>query len=229
MAITPVQRLVSSADVIARPTRAMAIAALLAGNPGNSVVIGNIPSIWPQIAKYDGDNNDIPTVVTVPASPPFNTVADPAIIWYTNPIVNLASGETYAFAAQTNVFPGLAVLSSAVVAIAVFADNAHTLQIDLYNAVTNTVVATTKLSTVIADGNMSGATGLTEITPVYNWQKVRFYTIPFNIPLGATVTYKIVYSFEVTNYQSPLGGGTTQTTNPAGLAFIADLYLDILP
>jgi hypothetical protein len=111
------------------------------------------------------------------------------------------------------------VVNSFVITLAVFADNAHVAHIDAVDALSLATIPTTNLGVDLTDGSLDPSTSLTEISPPYNWQGVRYYSIPVTFGLVAeAVDVTFVFSFEVVNYVN------NGPVNTAGLAFVAHIY-----
>ncbi|RAP76804.1 hypothetical protein [Paenibacillus montanisoli] len=211
MPLTRRQRITSqTSNVVFAANEATAIANALDGDPGNTVAVSNPFPFWPSINKYDNDNNN-----------PFNAVSNPVYVWSETPA---DPGESFGFAVRSNSIPlSLALGNEYLIALAVVSDNAHQVTISAYNAATLGLIATqTNLNFSLADGPL--ATGTTELSPPFGWQKVRFYTIPANLGVAVGVSLDIffVISFTAVNYSS------NGPDNPAGLAFIADIYQSTL-
>lgn len=200
------ERIVSSpANVFIADTRELAVQSAIAGSGIHAV---NIPRtvIWPTLERFTNDNG---------AFPIFNpAVQDPDFVWSSttrsSQSLGLAASSTvYTFSQSTGVD----------INVTVFADNALQMQIDLVNADTNAVISSPPLGTLLNDGSMNPATGVTIERPSfpYNWQNIRFYSISTGaIPAGR---YKLILSFTVVNYEQFPGLG-----NPASLAFDADIH-----
>jgi hypothetical protein len=212
MPISPIQRITSQTTNVVGVSgnRTDAITALTGGTLPNVISVGNTPLIWPELRKYDNDNST------------FSTVPDPEFIWTTNP----QPGDVRAFAVSSEPIPvTIGVGQDFVINLAVFTDNAHNVQIDSLNAGSLVIVPTTNLGVTLTDGSMDVNTGTTEIIPPFNWQFVRYYSIP--VSLGAVfigLNVQFVFSFEAVNYSDP----ATLAENPAGLAFVADIYQSTL-
>jgi hypothetical protein len=207
MPIIPIQRITSSTgNVVSAADRPTAVANLLGGAAANVVNVGNPDEVWPVLLKYNNDNST------------FGSSADPQFVWTQSTFI---PGESHGFAAQSAAIPlTVGVVNSFVLTLAVFADNAQVAHIDAVNALTLAIIPTTNLGVDLTDGSLNPSTSLTEISPPYNWQGVRYYTIPVTFGLvAAALDVRFVFSFEVVNYDN--NGGPF---NPAGLAFVADIY-----
>lgn len=208
MPIIPIQRVVSSTtNTVAAIDRATAVSNLLAGNPPNVVNVGNILGNYPEIVKYTNDNNTA-----------FGSTPDPQIIWSQTPIV---SGESHGFAAQSDVIPlSVGIVNNFLISLAVFSDNAHLSRIQIVNDLGVFLAPQpTGLDVDLLDGSLNI---LTVETPPFNWQRVRYYTIPVSLGLIAVSTnVRFVFSFTAVNYNHD-----PSLPNPAGHAFIADIYSD---
>lgn len=196
-------RMVSDNDVIVAPDRATAVGLALSGGPPDpsATIISQFPT-WPKLNNYTNDNG-----LGIP--PP-----EPQFIWDSS----VSDGQSRGFATILSNF-SFGSPTFAIINLVVFTDNAHEAVIEVYNRDTQSVEFTlTPAPLPLIDGNMDPATGYTETQP-YNWQTVRFYSnhTP-TFPIGTSLA--LVLSFRVVNYNviPPLA------INPAGLAFIADLY-----
>lgn len=217
MSIQSFKRLISDATTIylgLDREQAAINAANATGNPPTNVTQ---ISTWPILKKFDND-------AKIGGSPsPFSNVTDPSYVWQ----LPVSSGQSLACAAATD---SLDVSSSSAASFAVylaaFSDNAMTAKIELFEYNGSSFVKTAPqpnglLDFIAISGEPSNpAMGLTE-TPPYNWQSIRIYSTHFEIPIpGNSSTFKIVVSFEVTNYNvNPI-----DAPNPAALQFILDTY-----
>lgn len=211
MVLIPIQRIVSSTtNVVTAPTSATAATLALAGAAPNVVNVGNAPRIWPQIAKFDNDNG------------PFAAVPNPQFIWSQATFV---PGETHGFATVSAAIPlTIGVAADFVIAMAVFADNAVVAQIQAFSPLQISLFPVPGLNVPLIGGSLDPTTGLTtDVANPYNWQNVRFYTIPASLGLiSLALSVQFVFQFQVTNYF------TTGAVNTAGLSFIADIYQSLL-
>lgn len=207
MAIFPIQRIVSSTtNVVTAPDIGTAASLALAGAAPNVVSVGNAPKIWPQLAKFDNDNTF------------FSTSPNPEFVWSQATFV---PGETHGFAVASATIPlSIGVVNDFVIALTVFSDNAVTATILAYDALSLVLLPTPGLSFPLTAGSLDPTTGLTtDVVNPYNWQNVRFYTIPASLGLiSVALSLKFVFAFQVTNYF------TTGAVNTAGLSFVADIY-----
>lgn len=207
MPIIPIQRVVSSTtNTVAAIDRATAVSNLLAGSSSNVVNVGNIGG-YPEIVKYTNDNNTA-----------FGGTTDPQIIWSQIPTV---SGESHGFAVQSDLIPlSVGIINSFLISLAVFCDNAHLSRIQIVNDLGVFLVPQpTGLDVDLLDGSLNIFTA--ETLP-YNWQRVRYYTIPVSLgTITAATNVRFVFSFSAVNYNID-----PSLPNPAGLAFIADIYSD---
>jgi len=214
ISVSPIQRIVSSTgNVVTGANRVAAVTSLLAGGAANAVNVGNAPLIWPQISKFDNDNNTA-----------FNSQPNPQFLW-TQPVP--LPGETKGFAARSSNIPlSLGAFGEFVIAMAVFADNAVTARIQAVNQAGIVIlpVPVTGLDVDLNAGSLNPNTGIFPDNHFpYNWQNVRFYTIPVSFGLlSAALNLSFVFSFEVANYVN------NGATNTAGLAFVADIYQSVL-
>lgn len=211
MPLVPIQRLTSStANVVSAPDRVTAVNSLLAGAAPNVVNVGNAPTIWPQLAKFDNDN-------TVFAAAP-----NPQFVW-TQPA--FIPGETHGFASASVTIPlQIGVVNDFLIALTVFADNAVTARIQAFSSLGINLFPVPGLDVDLIAGSLDPTTGLTtDVANPYNWQNVRFYSIPASLGLiNINIGVRFVFSFQVTNYF------TTGAINTAGLAFAADIYQNVL-
>ncbi|WP_123042473.1 hypothetical protein [Cohnella candidum] len=157
---------------------------------------------WPGLAPYSNDNG-LPKLT-------------PSYVWDST----IGNGERIGVAARTSFIsnPGAIALSIAV-SIAVFCDNAHDTQIQIFRQgepfpyATITPKDTFGVPLPLSDGSM---TPIDEPGPTFNWQDIRFYSS--NIILTpADAPYSVVLSIEGQNYIS-------SGPNPAGIAFVMDSY-----
>jgi hypothetical protein len=200
------ERIVSTAvNVFVADTRELAVQAAIAGLGIHAV---NVPRtvIWPTLERFTNDNG---------AFPIYNPSAqNPDFVWSSS----TQSSQSLGLAASSSVYT-FSQNTSIDINVTAFADNAMQMQIDLVNADTNLVISSFPLGTLLNDGNMNPATGVTIEQPFfpYNWQNVRFYSVSTGIiPAGR---YKLILSFTVVNYEQFPG-----LDNPAALAFDADIH-----
>jgi hypothetical protein len=207
MPIVPIQRVVSrTTTTVAAIDRATAVSNLAGGNPPNVVNVGN-QGPWPEIVKFTNDNNTA-----------FNGAPDPQFIWSQ---ASFVSAESRGFAAQSDLIPlSVGIINNFLISLAVFADNAHLSRIQVVNDLGVFLVPQpTGLDVDLLDGTLNV---LTIESPPFNWQRVRYYTIPVSLGLISVLTnVRFIFSFTVVNYIQPDGG-----SNPSGLSFIADIYSD---
>lgn len=211
MPLLPIQRLTSStANVVSAPDRATAVNSILAGAAPNVVNVGNAPAIWPQLAKFDNDNTS------------FAAAPNPQFVW-TQPA--FFPGETHGFASVSVTIPlSIGVVNEFLIALTVFADNAVTARIQAVSSLGIDLFPVPGLDVDLNAGSLNPITGITtDVSNPYNWQNVRFYSIPASLGLiNINIGVRFVFSFQVTNY---LPNGAINT---AGLAFAADIYQSIL-
>lgn len=206
MALTAVQRLVSNAPalpVVGQPvyyadTQTGAIARAQGGGTFHRALAAEHPDpdVWPELAKFNDDPN-------------FPGVPNPIAIWGPS----TASGQTYWFATKSGSVPTSAT-PEILITLTAFCDNAIEAQYFIYDF-NNTLAVT---GTLLTDGVFDADAGTTtDRYPPYNWQKVRFYSnlVTTGLTAGA---YYIVFTFHGMNYNVAYG------PNPAGLAFVADVY-----
>lgn len=152
--------------------------------------IGNLPLVWPELMDYS------PTNATL--------TGNPEIIWEDS---SAAPGELRFFAQAFEVED----ISAHIMVSSVFADNAHRLYVEEYDALGNLVQEISPVGGLV-DGPMVPTT--VETAP-YNWQKLRLYSKVF-YPSG--VGNFVVITVEALNYNSD------GPINPAGVSFVADVY-----
>ncbi len=168
----------------------------------DSVLIGNVPSIWPVLSKYANDDSGggDQAIITVPP---------PEFIWDQR---NFPGGEIRYFAHAVKFTSP----NDHLVISAVFADNAHRLFIEERGPGGALIQSFTPVGG-LADGLMVPQASQTDdTTSPFNWQKIRLWSSDDIIP-ESTNNYLVV-SFEVMNYL------TADTLNPAGLAYFIDIY-----
>ncbi|MEQ7053136.1 hypothetical protein ABN764_21065 [Paenibacillaceae sp. P-4] len=211
MPLIPIQRLVSSTtNVVTAADGATAAALALSGAAPNVVNVGNAPKIWPQLAKFDNDN-------TV-----FAAVPNPEFVWSQPTFI---PGETHGFAAVSATIPlSVGIINDFLISLTVFADNAVTASILAFSPLAISLFPVPGLGVPLHAGSLDPTTGLTtDVANPYNWQNVRFYSIPASLGLiSVALSVKFVFAFQVTNYF------TTGAVNTAGLAFAADIYQSTL-
>jgi hypothetical protein len=168
----------------------------------DSVLIGNVPSIWPELTEYVNDNRGLLNE-DIPQVPP------PEFIWDQR---NFPGGEVRYFAQAFNIDS----IREHVIFTAVFADNAHRFFIE-ERAPGGTLIQSFTPDGGLVDGLMVPQASQTDdTTSPYNWQKIRLWSSDDIDPQSANNFF--VFSFEVMNYL------TADTVNPAGLAYLIDIY-----
>ncbi|RAP74806.1 hypothetical protein [Paenibacillus montanisoli] len=205
MPLVAKQRITSqTSNVVFAATEAAAVTAALTGVGGSPVVaVSNPFPFWPTIQKYANDNN-----------PTFGAAANPAYIWSETPA---DPGESFGFAAISNSIPTLFTDNQYVITVTVFSDNAHTLRISAYDD--EGLIPATNLNIFLNDGDTTSFNPSENgISPPYGWQNVRSYTINTIVSVGIFDNVRFIISFTGVNYDS------NGPENPAGLAFIADIY-----
>lgn len=204
MAIISLARLTSGTQTqVDAESRSLAIQRALGNQPAqNSVLIGNVPRIWPELQKYVNDNSG--TSLDFPSVPP------PQFIWDST---TFTGGEVRYFAQAFNIES----TQEHIIYVAVFADNAHRLFIEERAPSGTLVQSFTPEGFGLQDGLMVPTASQTDdVTTPFNWQKIRLWSSD-DIEPTSTDNF-IVFSFEVMNYN------TTDTVNPAGLAYFIDIY-----
>lgn len=207
MPLIPIQRLVSSTtNVVTAADATTATVLALSGAAPNVVNVGNAPKIWPQLAKFDNDN-------TV-----FAAVPNPEFVWSQPTFI---PGETHGFAAASVTIPlTVGIINDFLISLTVFADNAVTAAIIPFSPLSFSLFPVPGLSFPLTAGSLDPTTGLTtDVANPYNWQNVRFYSIPASLGLiSVALSVRFAFAFQVTNYF------TTGAVNTAGLSFAADIY-----
>ena len=200
--VTPIQRLVSNpSTVYITADRNSAVLAAISGIGQIATEQPQLYMWWPNLQKFANDNS------------PFGGTPNPVYIWDNT----TSDGQTRGFALSSNPFI-LDTSSQLVINLNAFADNALEAQIDLVDAATNQIISAPPLGALLTDGSMNPSTGVTvETSPPYNWQSIRFYSVVTAPILPGS--YKVIVSFQVVNYSNFSG-----SPNPAGLAFVADIY-----
>ncbi|MFB9279465.1 right-handed parallel beta-helix repeat-containing protein [Cohnella cellulosilytica] len=200
--VTPIQRLVSNpSSVYITTDRNSAVLVAISGIGQVATEQPQLYMWWPNLQKFANDNS------------PFGGTPNPVYIWDNT----TSDGQTRGFAISSNPFI-LDAASQLVINLNAFADNALEAQIDLVDAATNQIISAPPMGALLTDGSMNPNTGVTvETSPPYNWQSIRFYSVVTAPILPGS--YKVIVSFQVVNYSNFSG-----YPNPAGLAFVADIY-----
>ncbi|MED3572638.1 hypothetical protein [Cytobacillus praedii] len=219
MAITPFQRLTSNTTNVFLGANMAQAAMNAANNAGtNPDVVARFPE-WPSLQKFENDTS-------LQTFSPYGNVPNPDYIW-DQPS---SEGQTVAFAIDSSTFGNPSDFSIFLVA---FADNAMEAKIELFEFIGSTFVKAApqpagldEFLLVAGDPNMP-TEGITETTP-FNWQDIRVYSTVFTSPPNPDNTrrFKIVLSFEVTNYLPT--ANNPNNPNPAGLQFMIDIYRNVL-
>lgn len=199
-------RLVSDTSTNVANSREAAVLLALSNEPGNATIVPRSP-LWPSLNRYTNDN-------TFNSSEP-----QPDYIWDST----ISNGQTRGFAKAYLVAP-TNTPAEIIVNLSAFSDNAHEVFIEVYRDNPFTLVKTLNPFLVpLEDGNMDPISGTTtDISPPYNWQSIRYFSnVTPLLPPVAPNNYILVVSFRVINY-IPLG-----EPNPAGLAFVFDVYLSV--
>jgi hypothetical protein len=171
----------------------------------DAVVIGNQPGgIWPMLTPYTNDTSG-GLFVTVP----FNTVPPPQFIWDSD---TFGQGETRYFAVAVE----LEDTEEHVVSVTTFADNAHRMFVEEWTPEGNLVTSITPPEGLFDGPMTANASEDEDKESPFNWQRIRIWSKD-GISTGTAGNF-LVISWEVLNYN------TTDTVNPAGLAFQADIY-----
>jgi hypothetical protein len=207
MAIEVIDRFISSGSpnfafhkTYVASTRPAAIASARSNSGTAATDIGRVVQ-WPQILSYVNGNGTL-------------TAAPPAYIWDS---VTTAPQDLF-FAISTFPFSfAVSTGQAVIVELMVFCDNAHNVQIDIFDLTQGDLFTTLTPAGGLTDGSLN--TGTVE-NPPFNWQTIRYYSNDSQtVPAARNGdTLEVVISFEAVNYS---GSGV----NPAGLAFIADIYL----
>lgn len=216
MANIAFQRLISNTtDVFLGIDREQAAFNAANGIGSNPNTVPRFPT-WPSVEKFMNDT------VADGSPSPFANVPNPEYIWDGTP----QPGQTVSMAIASNSFVPDKDIQDFSVSIVAFADNAMEAKIELFieNAMGNFVPVVPQPEglenfVLIAGTPNNPATGLTETQP-FNWQDVRVYSTEFRVEKSTDV-FKIVFSYEATNYLTPPNGNA----NPAALQFMSDIYL----
>jgi YVTN family beta-propeller protein len=194
----------SSSNVYVADNQSDAINAAITGNGELATPVPRF-LLWPTLQRYTNDNNTF-----VNYSPP--VPQDPDYVW----AATTTTPQLKSFAVSSLPYNFNQDVNFDIFLVA-FADNAMQAQIDLVDATTNTIISTLPLGTLLTDGFMDPATGVTtETTIPYNWENIRYYTI--NTGTFPPGNYKFVVSFNVVNYDN-----SPKEPNPAALAFNVDI------
>ncbi|WCK53775.1 hypothetical protein PP175_21010 [Aneurinibacillus sp. Ricciae_BoGa-3] len=222
MAITPLTRLVSSGSATPAPRRtfvaldrptAISLARANQGEQAFALVAqadsvatdeGRVFQGWPKLTPYRNDNSNF-------------TKIEPAYVWdsYTT------AGQMRFFAISSTTFQ-LLTGQQVLIDLWVFCDNAHDVQIDVFDLTQSDTFTTISPPDNLSDGMLDPNTGTTDDVP-FNWLNVQYYSNT-SIPVPDTRngdTFQVVLSFEAVNYNID----PPNAFNPAGLSFAADLYL----
>jgi hypothetical protein len=204
------ERIVSTPDnVFVADTRENAVHAAIVGAGVRPIIVPRTV-IWPTLLQFANDNSNFTAVNPSPQAPDF--------VWASG----TGDGQTLGFAVSSYTYT-FSQTSSLDIHVIAFGDNALQMQIDLVNADTNAIISTPPLGTLLNDGSMAPAAGVTIETTffTYNWQNVRFYSISTGLlPPGH---YRIVTSFTVVNYKQ-----FPNLPNPAAIAFAIDIH-ELIP
>jgi hypothetical protein len=205
------QRISSNTGVFAATTAQNAVDALLAGGPSPFTVtpVANPFPLWPNILKF---NNDVDG-------------SNPQAIWVAPGTAT--PGQTIGFAAATTIaITAPLLLTSLKVSMAVFADNAVEARVQAYTVTTLPVlpvlIPIPNLNVPLTDGTITDPNAENTATPPFGWQNVRYFSLETAPAQPIALGVQIVFSFQVLNYND------NGPANPAGLAFIADVYGDLL-
>ncbi len=199
------ERIVSSpANVYVANTREEALAAAISGSGTAAVEFPRTPT-WQKLERFTNDNVSFLQFNPAPQNPTY--------VWtdttYSGQSLGLAAvSSSHAFQQATHF----------TVNMAVFADNALQVQVDLVNAGTGEIISAAPLGVLLQEGSMDPITGIAVEKKQfpYNWQNIRVYTIETDsLPAGS---YRIAISCRVVNYDQFNG-----LPNPAALSFFADI------
>ena len=228
MAISPFQRLISNTDTVFLGSSRDEAAMNAANNTGDhpDAVARRIDSpTWPSLQKFDNDTSAQPFS-------PYGSVPNPEYIW-DQPT---SDGQMVAFAIASEQFTVAAGLTASFsVSLEAFADDGMEAKIELFEEIGGTFVKVSPQPEgldeflLIAGEPNNPAVGLTINDPPYTFQDIRMYSTSFTTSLtlpSVPRTFKIVVSFEVTNYlQQPIySSNPSSLNNPAGLQFVIDIY-----
>lgn len=167
--------------------------------------------LWPQLTPFTNDNSAL-------------AGAAPQTVWISP---TAAQGQKIGFAQQSSSFSvGLGIVSDFVITLAVFSDNAVDARIQAFNTLGVVIpvqLTASNLNVLLTDGENSDPSSQNVVTPPYNWQNVLYYTINATLPASTLAALGVMFiiSFDILNYL------TNGDTNPAGIAFVADIYGDL--
>jgi hypothetical protein len=214
MAIIPFQRLISNTtDVFLGTDRDKAVMNAVNNKGDHPDLVPRFPR-WPSLKKFDNDDSSI-------SFSPFGGFPNPRYIWDKR----TTAGQTAAFATASSTFITFdpPIRSTFSIFLAAFADIAMEAKIEMFEQIGGIFVKSAPQPSglgdvlfVAGDPN-TPAVGLTETKP-FNWQDIRVYSTHFELP--PSKVWKIVISFEVTNYLPK----NPNNPNPAGLQFMVDIY-----
>jgi hypothetical protein len=206
-------RLISSANSVdfSGPTfvaddRASAIASARSRTGTQATAVGRLSSGYPQLLPYKNDN-----------SPNTFTKNPPAYIWDSV----TTTPQTRFFASSPTNFVAFFTGDRVLVNLTVFCDNAHDVQIDIFDEDNNDLFTTITPIGNLTDGSLDPFTGTNDDTP-FNWLNIRYYAnLSDAVPLARNGhAFNFVVSFQAVNYTI----NPPEAPNPAALAFVADFY-----
>jgi hypothetical protein len=176
----------------------------------DAVIIGNAPGgIWPVLSTYENDTSGgIAFEEFLFVAPP------PQFIWDDN---TFGQGEIRYFAVALRVGS----VEEHVIAVTTFADNAHRLFVEERNIFGDHVASFTPEGGLFDGPVTANASENEDKAAPFNWQKIHIWSSDDIRP--DSLSNFFVFSWEVINYK------TTDTINPAGLAFQIDIYRYIQP
>ncbi|RAP74334.1 hypothetical protein [Paenibacillus montanisoli] len=196
----------SNSTTFVATDRATAIANARANSGTLATDVGRVAAQWPRLLPYANDNSGS------------FTKAPPSYVWGSS----TTTPQLLFFAVSPSVF-GLNTDNQVVLNLTVFCDNAHDVQIDLFDNTSGDLFTSLTPAGNLTDGLLDPNTGVVDDVP-FNWLNVRYYSqFSTSVPASRNGhTFQLVVSFAAVNYSiSP------PSFNPAALAFAIDVYLSI--
>jgi hypothetical protein len=165
-------------------------------------------TVWPELQPYTNDNS-LMTLL-------FPTT--PAYVWdsfTTTPQIRYFAVASTQFTLTTG--------EALICILRVFCDNAHDARIDVFDLSDGDLFRTMTPAANLIDGSLDPNAGTADDVP-FNWLNVRHFSSPTSLldavpPSRNGHSFQVVLSFEAVNYNSP-----DPSLNPAGLAFVCDIY-----
>lgn len=143
---------------------------------------------------------------------------DPRWIWETDPVSaeGAVSGLVRFFGRSATIKVGVREREIVIpFSLVIAADNAFAAMLQVSDAISGIVYETF----TILNGNLSVNTGLSEVTPPYNWQNIKTFTGEVAIP-ASTTDIRFDLEIQGINYVN-IGG--TPFSNSAGIQFLLEL------